>query len=270
MRFTHRETITIIVGLMLGMFLSALDQTIVATALPRISSDLQGVGHLSWVVSAYLLTSTAATPIYGKLSDLYGRKIMLQIAITIFLVTSLLVRHRRLDGAAHPLPRAAGPRRRRAHRHGACDHRRRHLAARARPLPGLYRRSLRRRQRRRAGARRALRRSSDLALGVLDQSAPRHRRPHHVAGDAEAAGGEARPPQDRLSRRRADRLGGVLRAAGDDDGRQRRAVELAADQGARGRRPRALRRLRRAGAAGRASRCCRRGSSAIRSSSSRI
>src|SRR5258708_5836300 len=75
---------------MLGMFLSALDQTIVATALPRISADLQGVAHLSWVVSAYLLTSTAATPIYGKLSDLYGRKIMLQIAITVFLVTSLL------------------------------------------------------------------------------------------------------------------------------------------------------------------------------------
>lgn len=89
-RFTHRETITIIVGLMLGMFLSALDQTIVATALPRISSDLQGVAHLSWIVSAYLLTSTAATPIYGKLSDLYGRKVMLQIAIAIFLLTSLL------------------------------------------------------------------------------------------------------------------------------------------------------------------------------------
>src|ERR1700744_3978389 len=90
MRFTHRETIIIIAGLMLGMFLSALDQTIVATALPRISSDLQGVGHLSWVVSAYLLTSTAATPIYGKMSDLYGRKIMLQAAIAIFLVTSVL------------------------------------------------------------------------------------------------------------------------------------------------------------------------------------
>jgi EmrB/QacA subfamily drug resistance transporter len=88
--FSHRETIIIIAGLMLGMFLSALDQTIVATALPRISADLQGVAHLSWIVSAYLLTSTAATPIYGKLSDLYGRKIMLQIAITVFLVTSLL------------------------------------------------------------------------------------------------------------------------------------------------------------------------------------
>jgi EmrB/QacA subfamily drug resistance transporter len=90
LRFTYRETVTIIVGLMLGMFLSALDQTIVATALPRIAADLHGVAHLSWVVSAYLLTSTAATPIYGKLSDLYGRKIMLQIAITIFLLTSIL------------------------------------------------------------------------------------------------------------------------------------------------------------------------------------
>jgi EmrB/QacA subfamily drug resistance transporter len=89
-RFNHRETVLILVGLMLGMFLAALDQTIVATALPRISSDLKGIEHLSWVVSAYLLTSTAATPIYGKLSDLYGRKVMLQIAIVIFLLTSVL------------------------------------------------------------------------------------------------------------------------------------------------------------------------------------
>ena len=89
-QFTHRETVVIITGLMLGMFLAALDQTIVATALPRISADLRGAEHLSWIVSAYLLTSTAATPIYGKLSDLYGRKAMLQIAITIFLVTSIL------------------------------------------------------------------------------------------------------------------------------------------------------------------------------------
>jgi len=88
--FTHRETVIIIIGLLLGMFLAALDQTIVATALPRISSDLHGVEHLSWVVSAYLLTSTAATPIYGKLSDLYGRKLMLQSAIVIFLLTSIL------------------------------------------------------------------------------------------------------------------------------------------------------------------------------------
>ncbi len=67
-RFNHRETVIILIGLMLGMFLAALDQTIVATALARISSDLHGIEHLSWIVSAYLLTSTAATPIYGRRS----------------------------------------------------------------------------------------------------------------------------------------------------------------------------------------------------------
>ena len=89
-QFGHRDRLVILVGLMLGMFLAALDQTIIATALPRISSDLHGVEHLSWIVSSYLLTSTAATPIYGKLSDLYGRKAMLQVAIVIFLLTSAL------------------------------------------------------------------------------------------------------------------------------------------------------------------------------------
>jgi EmrB/QacA subfamily drug resistance transporter len=88
--FSHQEKIVILLGLMLGMFLAALEQTIVATALPGIAADLKAAEHLSWVVSAYLLTSTAATPIYGKLSDLYGRKLMLQVAIGIFLVTSLL------------------------------------------------------------------------------------------------------------------------------------------------------------------------------------
>ena len=89
-RFSHGETVLILVGLMLGMFLAALDQTIVATALPRMAADLHGVQRLSWVISAYLLASTAVTPIYGKLSDLYGRKLMLQIAIGIFLITSVL------------------------------------------------------------------------------------------------------------------------------------------------------------------------------------
>lgn len=88
--FTHRETLVIIAGLMLGMFLAALDQTIVAAALPRIATDLGGASYLVWVVSAYLLTSTAATPIYGKLSDLYGRKIVFQTAIVIFLLASVL------------------------------------------------------------------------------------------------------------------------------------------------------------------------------------
>lgn len=89
-QFSHREKLVVIAGLMLGMFLAALEQTIIATALPRMAADLGDVEHLSWVVSAYLLTSTAVTPIYGKLSDLYGRKLMLQIAIGIFLLTSLL------------------------------------------------------------------------------------------------------------------------------------------------------------------------------------
>lgn len=88
--FSHREKTVIVLGLMLGMFLAALEQTIIATALPGIAADLRDAEHLSWVVSAYLLTSTAATPIYGKLSDLYGRKRMLLIAIAIFLLTSLL------------------------------------------------------------------------------------------------------------------------------------------------------------------------------------
>ena len=75
---------------MLGMLLAALDQTIVATALPTIVGDLGGLEHLSWVVTAYILASTISTPLYGKLGDLYGRKRLFQIAIVIFLVGSVL------------------------------------------------------------------------------------------------------------------------------------------------------------------------------------
>ena len=85
-------------ALMLTMFLAALDQTIVSTALPRITSELNGLAQLSWVVTAYLLASTASTPIWGKISDLYGRKIMLQAAIVIFLIGSLLA------GASQSMP----------------------------------------------------------------------------------------------------------------------------------------------------------------------
>jgi EmrB/QacA subfamily drug resistance transporter len=77
-------------ALMLTLLLAALDQTIVSTALPRITSELNGLNELAWVVTAYLLASTASTPIWGKISDLYGRKIMLQSAIVIFLIGSLL------------------------------------------------------------------------------------------------------------------------------------------------------------------------------------
>jgi len=87
---THRQVLIILSGLMLGMLLAALDQTIVATALPTIVGDLHGLNHLSWVVTAYLLTTTLSTPLYGKISDLHGRKKIFQIAIVIFLVGSAL------------------------------------------------------------------------------------------------------------------------------------------------------------------------------------
>jgi MFS family permease len=88
--FSHREILVILSGVLLGMMLAALDQSIVATALPAIASDLHGLADLSWIVAGYLLTSTAATPIYGKLSDLYGRRALLQFAIAVFIAASLL------------------------------------------------------------------------------------------------------------------------------------------------------------------------------------
>jgi len=86
--FTHREILSVLWGVLLGMMMAALDSTIVTTALPRIATDLDGFLHLSWVVTAYLLTSTVAAPIYGKLSDLYGRRRLLQFAIAVFVVAS--------------------------------------------------------------------------------------------------------------------------------------------------------------------------------------
>jgi EmrB/QacA subfamily drug resistance transporter len=85
-----RRVRLVFAGVMLAMFLAALDQTIVSTALPTIVSDLGGANHLSWVVTAYLLASTATTPLWGKLGDLYGRKTVFQICIVIFLVGSAL------------------------------------------------------------------------------------------------------------------------------------------------------------------------------------
>ncbi|CAM5692066.1 Putative multidrug resistance protein MdtD [Streptomyces tendae] len=116
-------------ALLLGMLLAALDQTIVSTALPTIVSDLGGLEHLSWVVTAYLLAATAATPLWGKLGDQYGRKRLFQLAIGIFLVGSRAVRHRAGHGPADRLPRRAGPGRRRPD--GAVDGDRR----RPRPAP---------------------------------------------------------------------------------------------------------------------------------------
>ncbi|HWD64816.1 MAG TPA: MFS transporter [Solirubrobacteraceae bacterium] len=87
---TGRRLWLIIGALVAGMLLAALDQTIVSTALPTIVGDLGDASHLSWVVTAYLLASTASTPLWGKLGDLYGRKLFFQVAIVIFLVGSAL------------------------------------------------------------------------------------------------------------------------------------------------------------------------------------
>ena len=89
-RIGRRETLIVFGGVMLAMLLGSLDQTIVATALPTIVGDLGGLNHLSWVVTAYLLAATAGTPLWGKVGDLYGRKLLFQIAIAVFLAGSAL------------------------------------------------------------------------------------------------------------------------------------------------------------------------------------
>ena len=86
----QRRVWVIFSGLMLALLIASLDQTIVATALPTVVSDLGGLSQLSWVVTAYLLTSTVSTPLWGKLGDLYGRKRLFQAAIVLFLLGSAL------------------------------------------------------------------------------------------------------------------------------------------------------------------------------------
>ena len=86
----RRRILVVVSGLMLVMLLASLDQTIVSTALPTIVTELGGLEHLSWVVTAYLLAVTAVTPLYGKLGDLFGRKIVLQGALVLFLAGSAL------------------------------------------------------------------------------------------------------------------------------------------------------------------------------------
>src|SRR3954467_2286783 len=86
----RRRVLAVVGALMLTMLLAALDQTIVSTALPTIVGELGGLNHLSWVVTSYLLAITVVTPLYGKLGDLYGRKVVLQGALILFLIGSAL------------------------------------------------------------------------------------------------------------------------------------------------------------------------------------
>jgi EmrB/QacA subfamily drug resistance transporter len=89
-QLTHRQIQIVFGSLMLGILLAALDQTVLATALPTIVGEFSGIDHLSWVITSYLLTSTATVPLYGKLSDIYGRKLLFQVSIITFVVGSML------------------------------------------------------------------------------------------------------------------------------------------------------------------------------------
>jgi EmrB/QacA subfamily drug resistance transporter len=90
LHFSRAEIVSVLSGLMLAMFLASLDQTIVATSLSTMAQDLNGWSTMSWVVSAYLVATTVTTPIYGRLSDLYGRRPILLISIALFLAASVL------------------------------------------------------------------------------------------------------------------------------------------------------------------------------------
>ncbi len=126
---THRQITTIIIGLMSGMFLAALDQNVVGTAMKTIADELHGLDQQVWVTTAYLITSTISTPIYGKLSDLYGRK-------KFFLDRDHHLHHRvvdvllcHVDADAVHLPRRPGSGRRRSVLARSRDRRRHRPAA---------------------------------------------------------------------------------------------------------------------------------------------
>lgn len=87
---SHKQIVTILIGLMLGMFLAALDQTVVSTAIRTIADDLGGLSQQAWATTAFLITGTISTPLYGKLSDIFGRKPLFLAAISIFIVGSVL------------------------------------------------------------------------------------------------------------------------------------------------------------------------------------
>ena len=87
-RYTRRETLLTMLGVLMVMLLASLDQTIVSTAMPRIISDFNGLDRYTWVTTAYLLTSTVMVPIYGKLSDMFGRKPIFLIGVVLFLIGS--------------------------------------------------------------------------------------------------------------------------------------------------------------------------------------
>jgi hypothetical protein len=173
---TEKEIRSVYFALMAVLGLGALDQSIVATALPRIVSDLGGMAHLSWVVTAYVLASTATMPLYGKMADQYGRRPMIFTALATFLLGSVLC------GLAGSMTQLIVFRaiqrhgRRRLHAAGPDHHQRPGCAAGQGQAPGLDRHRVRRHQRARPGAGRPDDRSAVLALDLLHQPAGRRLR----------------------------------------------------------------------------------------------
>src|SRR5919199_4044861 len=90
LEMSNRRRTAVTLGVITGMFLAALEATVVGTAMPTVIASLGGLSHYSWVFSAYLITSTITVPVWGKLSDLYGRRLLFQLGIAIFLLGSVL------------------------------------------------------------------------------------------------------------------------------------------------------------------------------------
>ena len=189
--FRRRRAIT--AGLLLGMSLAALEATVVGTAMPTVVASLGGLEHYSWVFSAYLLTSTASVPIWGRLSDLYGRRRLYLAGIVVFLLGSALSGASTTMTQLIVVPGDAGTRRRRAHP-AQHDHRRRALRPRrAGANPGAVQWRVGPRVDSGTAGGRIHHRRALVALGVLPQSPLRRPGSHRHHACVSKAYANARP-----------------------------------------------------------------------------
>ena len=207
---THREVLEALSGLLLAMFVAMLSSTVVSNALPAIVTDLEGsqTGY-TWVVVATLLTMTATTPIWGKLADLFSKKVLVQSALVIFSIGSLVAGFAPAHGGADRRPRVPGPRRRRPDRAGAGRHRHAWSAPRERGrYSGYIGATFAARHRQRPAHRRpaSSTRRPRLALVLLRRPAGRGARVRRAPEDAAPAGrtprGAHRLPRRHAARRR--------------------------------------------------------------------
>ncbi len=236
LEMSSRRRLAVTLGVITGMFLAALEATVVGTAMPTVISSLGGLNHYSWVFSAYLITSTVTVPVWGKLSDLYGRRLFFQLGIAIFLARLGALGDGGHDDAAHHLPRGAGVGCRRAHPARDDDHRRRLHGRGARADAGVLQRRVGDFERGRPHRRRVHHRPALVALGLLHQRAVRHPRRDHHAARAQGAEADVAPLHRLRGRGAADGVdhapdAGARRGRGHAQG-----VRLGAQHRARGRR----------------------------------